>query len=75
MILLLDDSFTAEDEEFTDDVGFDYIPASQEQVWREVGLNTDDYVKRIFGANNYTVIDNVDKLPEKLPALFASLAA
>lgn len=35
--------------------------------------NADDYVKRIFGANNYTVIDNVDKLPEQLPTLFASL--
>jgi len=35
--------------------------------------NADDYVKRIFGANNYTVVDNVDRLPEKLPTLFASL--
>jgi len=35
--------------------------------------NADDYVKRIFGANNYTVIDNVNRLPEKLPTLFASL--
>jgi nitric oxide reductase activation protein len=30
-------------------------------------------VKRIFGANNYTIVDHVDRLPEKLPALFASL--
>lgn len=37
--------------------------------------NADDYVKRIFGANNYTVIDNVEKLPEQLPTLFASLTA
>jgi len=37
--------------------------------------NADDYVKRIFGANNYTIIDNVEKLPEKLPTLFASLTA
>jgi len=37
--------------------------------------HADDYVKRIFGANNYTVIDNVDKLPEQLPMLFASLTA
>ena len=37
--------------------------------------HADDYVKRIFGANNYTVIDNVDKLPEQLPTLFASLTA
>ena len=33
----------------------------------------DDYVKRIFGANNYTIIDHVQRLPEKLPLLFASL--
>ncbi len=37
--------------------------------------NADDYVKRIFGANNYTIIDNVEKLPEQLPTLFASLTA
>jgi len=35
--------------------------------------NADDYVKRIFGANNYTVIDHVQRLPEKLPVLFATL--
>jgi hypothetical protein len=35
--------------------------------------NADTYVKRIFGENNYTIIDNVDRLPEKLPTLFASL--
>ena len=33
----------------------------------------DTYVKRIFGENNYTVIDHVDRLPEQLPLLFASL--
>jgi nitric oxide reductase NorD protein len=32
----------------------------------------DDYVKDIFG-HQHMVIDNVNKLPEKLPALFASL--
>jgi len=37
--------------------------------------NADNYVKRIFGDNNYTVIDNVDRLPEKLPTLFASLTS
>ena len=37
--------------------------------------NADNYVKRIFGANNYTIVDNVDKLPEQLPVLFASLTA
>ena len=35
----------------------------------------DAYVKRIFGENNYTVVDNVEKLPEQLPLLFASLTA
>lgn len=35
--------------------------------------NADNYVKRIFGANNYTVVDNVDRLPEKLPVLFATI--
>ncbi|SFJ96637.1 nitric oxide reductase activation protein NorD [Celeribacter neptunius] len=33
----------------------------------------DRYVKRIFGANNYTVVDHVARLPEQLPVLFASL--
>jgi hypothetical protein len=35
--------------------------------------HADDYVKRIFGENNYTVIDDVNRLPEQLPLLFASL--
>ncbi|HID82322.1 MAG TPA: VWA domain-containing protein [Chromatiales bacterium] len=35
--------------------------------------NADSYVKRIFGENNYTVIEHVDRLPEQLPLLFASL--
>ncbi len=35
--------------------------------------NADRYVKRIFGVNNYTIIDHVERLPEKLPTLFASL--
>ncbi|MCB1756436.1 MAG: VWA domain-containing protein [Gammaproteobacteria bacterium] len=35
--------------------------------------NADSYVKRIFGMNNYTIIDNVERLPEQLPQLFASL--
>lgn len=37
--------------------------------------HADTYVKRIFGENNYTIIDNVDRLPEKLPTLFASLTS
>lgn len=37
--------------------------------------NADAYVKRIFGENHYTIIDNVQRLPEKLPQLFASLTS
>ena len=37
--------------------------------------NADNYVKRIFGTNNYTIIDNVQRLPEKLPVLFATLTS
>jgi nitric oxide reductase activation protein len=32
----------------------------------------DEYVSEIFG-NHYTVIDNVNRLPEKLPQLFVAL--
>ncbi len=35
--------------------------------------NADSYVKRIFGESHYTIIDNVERLPEQLPTLFASL--
>ncbi len=34
--------------------------------------NADEYVADIFG-NHYTVIDHVDRLPEKLPQIFMSL--
>ena len=37
--------------------------------------NADTYVKRIFGLNNYTIVDHVGRLPEKLPALFTSLTS
>lgn len=33
----------------------------------------DRYVERIFGVGRYTVVDQVRRLPEKLPALFADL--
>jgi len=33
----------------------------------------DAYVSRIFGANRYTVVDHVQRLPERLPALFGQL--
>ncbi len=35
----------------------------------------DHYVKRIFGQNNYMILDHVNRLPEKLPTLFASLTS
>ena len=35
----------------------------------------DEYIADIFSPTGYTVIDNVDKLPEKLPKLFMSLTA
>ncbi len=41
-----------------------------------ISLDTkaDEYIGDIFG-NQYTVIDHVDKLPEKLPMLFAALTS
>jgi len=35
--------------------------------------HADQYVARIFGANNFTVIDQLERLPEKLPLLYMSL--
>ncbi len=35
----------------------------------------DDYIQDIFGNGGYTVIDNVEKLPEKLPLLFTALTS
>jgi hypothetical protein len=37
--------------------------------------NADSYVKRIFGMNSYTIVDHVERLPEQLPMLFATLTA
>jgi nitric oxide reductase NorD protein len=33
----------------------------------------DRYVARIFGENHYSIVDNVERLPERLPAVFASI--
>jgi len=33
----------------------------------------DDYVARIFGAKGYMVVDDVNRLPERLPMLYAGL--
>lgn len=35
--------------------------------------DADAYVQRIFGPTRYTIVDHVERLPEKLPTLFASL--
>ena len=33
----------------------------------------DRYVARIFGENHYAIVDHVERLPERLPAVFAAL--
>lgn len=35
----------------------------------------DRYVARIFGENSYAVVDHIQRLPERLPAVFAALTA
>jgi hypothetical protein len=35
--------------------------------------HADEYVARIFGSKNYTVIDHLERLPEKLPMLYMGL--
>jgi hypothetical protein len=35
----------------------------------------DEYIQDIFGKGGYTVIDHVEKLPEKLPLLFTALTS
>jgi hypothetical protein len=35
--------------------------------------NADSYVSRIFGANNYSIVDNIERLPERLPRVFSAL--
>ena len=35
--------------------------------------HADQYVSRIFGARNFTVIDHLERLPEKLPMLYMGL--
>ena len=37
--------------------------------------NADQYVARIFGDNQYSIVDNVEKLPERLPSVFAALTS
>ncbi len=33
----------------------------------------DRYVERIFGPNRYSIVDHVERLPERLPAVFAAV--
>ena len=35
----------------------------------------DRYVARIFGENHYSIVDHIERLPERLPAVFASLTS
>ncbi|MCP4981080.1 MAG: VWA domain-containing protein [Gammaproteobacteria bacterium] len=35
--------------------------------------HADDYVERIFGANNYSIVDDIRALPERLPRVFSAL--
>lgn len=35
----------------------------------------DDYIQDIFGKGGYSIIDNIKKLPEKLPLLFTSITS
>jgi len=35
--------------------------------------DADRYVARIFGENSYSIVDQVERLPERLPAVFAAL--
>ncbi len=35
--------------------------------------NADEYVERIFGAQHFMVLDQIERLPEKLPMLYAGL--
>jgi nitric oxide reductase NorD protein len=35
--------------------------------------DADRYVARIFGENNYSIVDHVERLPERLPNVFAAI--
>jgi len=35
--------------------------------------NADQYVSRIFGQKSFMVVDDVNRLPERLPMLYAGL--
>ena len=62
-----------------------YLRADAKKAVEEIGRDgvvtycmsldprADQYVSRIFGATRYTVVDHVQRLPEKLPLLYAGL--
>jgi len=59
---------------------FDAKHAVEEQTRFGIGTycisldsRADEYVRRIFGARNYLVLDHLRRLPEKLPALYVRL--
>lgn len=35
--------------------------------------DADRYVSRIFGENNFSIVDNVERLPERLPMVFSAI--
>jgi nitric oxide reductase NorD protein len=35
--------------------------------------DADRYVSRIFGESNYAIVDHVERLPERLPNIFAAI--
>lgn len=37
--------------------------------------HADQYVARIFGDNNYSIVENIERLPERLPMVFSALTA
>ncbi len=37
--------------------------------------NADAWVSRIFGGNRYSIVDNIERLPERLPRVFSALTA
>ncbi len=37
--------------------------------------DADRYVSRIFGPNRYSIVDNIERLPERLPRVFSALTA
>jgi len=47
--------------------------AALRHAGEQLKLQPNQYVARIFGAKNFTVLDKVERLPEKLPMLYMGL--